>query len=148
MIGSPWVRAVTSILFVSGLSGACSGNPAPGESGYPFNLNGTYDTRFEVQGTNYTGTMIVSTAPGGVVTGSVLLTSPAEVIGDIEGTVADSTFVFESTYTRDGGCGGLLTGTGGIRAEGATSSGTIEIADDCAGGIMEGTYSVIRPSGD
>lgn len=146
MTGSTWMRAAATLLSVSLLSGACAGNPAPGESGYPYNLNGTYETTFEAQGTSYTGTMAVTTATGGVVTGSVLLTSPTEVKGDISGTVADSTFEFSSTYTRDGGCAGLLTGKGGVESNGVASSGTIEIADDCAGGIMEGTYSVVRPA--
>ena len=146
MISSTWLRATATVLSVSVLAGACAGNPAPGESGYPFNLNGSYETVFEAQGTNYTGTMEVTTAPGGVVTGSVILTSPAEVIGDIMGTVVDSTFQFESTYSRDGGCGGLLTGLGAIQANGVASSGAIEIADDCMGGLMEGTYSVALPA--
>lgn len=146
MTGSKWLRAAATILSVSALSGACAGNPAPGESGYPYNLNGTYEATFEAQGTRYTGTLALTTAAGGVVTGSVLLTSPTEVKGDVSGTVADSTFEFGSTYTRDGGCGGLLTGKGGVEADGVASSGSIEIADDCAGGIMEGTYSVVRPA--
>ena len=146
MNGSNWLRAAASVLSVSVLAAGCAGNPAPGESGYKYNLNGTYDTVFEAQGTNYTGTMAVSTAPGGVVTGSVLLTSPAEVIGDVTGTVVDSTFRFESDYTRDGGCGGTLVGTGPIRSGGAGSSGTVEIADDCMGGMMEGSFELVLPA--
>ncbi len=148
MIRSSWVRSAGAAISLSVLAGACAGNPQPGDSGYRFNLNGTYETTFEAMGTKYTGTMTVRTASAGAVTGAVLLTSPTEVIGDIEGTVVDSTFQFESSYSRDGGCGGLLTGAGRIQPNGGTSSGTIEIADDCAGGLMEGTYSLARSDGD
>lgn len=148
MISSRCLRTAASVLAVSVLAAGCAGNPAPGESGYKYNLNGTYETVFEAQGTNYTGTMSVTTAPGGVVTGAVLLTSPAEVIGDVTGTVVDSTFTFESDYVRDGGCGGTLIGTGAILSGGTGSSGTVEIADDCMGGMMEGSFELARPAND
>jgi hypothetical protein len=146
MISSNWLRPVANALSVALLGAGCAGNPAPGESGYRFNLNGTYDAVFEAQGTAYTGTMSVSTAPGGVVTGTVFLTSPAEVIGDVTGTVVDSTFQFESDYLRDGGCGGTLLGAGPIQSGGAGSSGLIEIADDCMGGMMEGSFELALPA--
>lgn len=146
MISSSWLRTTASVLSVAVLAVGCAGNPAPGDSGYEFNLNGTYDAVFEAQGTAYTGTMSVSTAPGGVVTGTVLLTSPAEVIGDVTGMVADSTFQFESDYMRDGGCGGTLIGSGPIQSGGAGSSGFVEIADDCMGGIMEGSFELALPA--
>ena len=146
MRGSTWLRAAASVLSVAFLAMGCAGNPAPGDSGYEYNLNGTYDAVFEAQGTSYTGTVSVSTAPGGVVTGTVLLTSPAEVIGDVTGMVADSTFQFESDYVRDGGCGGTLIGLGPIESGGAGSSGTIEIADDCMGGMMEGSFELALPA--
>jgi hypothetical protein len=144
MISSNWMRGAVAVLSTSVLAAGCAGNPAPGESGYRYNLNGTYEAVFESQGTNYTGTMALTTAPGGVVTGSVILTSPAEVIGDVTGTVVDSTFQFESDYSRDGGCSGTLIGTGVIQSDGIGTSGTIEIADDCTGGIMEGTFDLSR----
>lgn len=146
MISSSWLRATATVLSVALLAVGCAGNPAPGDSGYEYNLNGTYEAAFEAQGTAYTGTMSVSTAPGGVVTGTVLLTSPAEVIGDVTGMVADSTFQFESDYVRDGGCGGTLIGTGPIQSGGAESSGSIEIADDCMGGLMEGSFELALPA--
>jgi len=147
MISSNWMWGAAAVLCVSVLAAGCAGNPAPGESGYRFNLNGTYEAAFESQGTNYTGTMALTTAPGGLVTGSVLLISPAEVFGDVTGTVVDSTFQFESDYSRDGGCYGTLIGTGAIQSDGIGTSGSVEIADDCMGGIMEGTYSLALPSG-
>ncbi len=60
--------------------------------------------------------------------------------------VADSTFQFESDYVRDGGCGGTLIGTGPIESGGTGSSGTVEIADDCMGGMMEGSFELALPA--
>jgi hypothetical protein len=127
------------------LGAACAGNPAPGEPGYRFNLQGNYDVLISVQGMAFTGTAELNTAPGGAVTGELRLTSPESVTADLAGTVADSTFQFESTYTRSGGCDGALVGSGSIAPEGAGTSGDLDVADDCAGGLMEGSFELSRP---
>ena len=67
--------AIPAVLLCS----ACAGNPAPGESGYRFNLQGSYDGALSVQGMAYTGTAELSTAPGGAVTGEIRLESPEAV---------------------------------------------------------------------
>jgi hypothetical protein len=136
-----WWVAVAAMV----VNAACAGNPAPGEPGYRFNLNGTYDALFSAQGTDFTGAAELSTAPGGVVTGIVKLTSPEAVTADLEGTVADSSFRFEATYSRSGGCEGALMGRGEIRPDGAGTSGGVDIADDCLGGMMEGRFRFSRP---
>ena len=138
---APLVAAISAAL----LGAACAGNPAPGESGYRFNLQGDYDVLISVQGMDFTGTADLSTVPGGVVTGELRLTSPEPVTADLTGSVADSTFSFESTYTRGGGCEGALIGTGAIEPEGTGSSGNLDVADDCAGGMMEGKFELSRP---
>jgi hypothetical protein len=126
------------------LGAACAGNPAPGDSGYRFNLQGEYDVLISVQGMAFTGTAELSTVKGGAVNGELRLTSPEPVTAELTGVVADSTFKFESTYTRSGGCEGALIGSGAIEAEGAGSSGNLDVADDCAGGIMEGSFELSR----
>lgn len=126
------------------LGAACAGNPAPGESGYRFNLQGDYDVVISVQGMAFTGTAQLTTVPGGAVTGELRLTSPEPVTAALTGLVADSTFQFESTYTRSGGCEGALIGSGAIETEGAGSSGDLDVADDCAGGMMEGSFELSR----
>ena len=132
------VRCVRTLLRsgipVALLGAACAGNPAPGESGYRFNLQGDYDVLISVEGMAFTGTAELSTVPGGAVTGELRLTSPEPVTAALTGMVADSTFQFESTYTRSGGC----------EAEGLGSSGNLDVADDCAGGMMEGSFELSR----
>lgn len=136
----PLVAAVAAALVGS----ACAGNPAPGESGYRFNMQGAYDVELDVQGMVITGRAQLNTVPGGAVTGELRLTSPEAVTADLTGVVSDSTFQFESTYVRSGGCEGVLIGYGDIEVEGVGSSGSLDVADDCAGG-MEGSYELSRP---
>jgi hypothetical protein len=126
------------------LSFGCAGNPEPGEPGYRFNLNGTYDATFSAQGMDFTGTADLATAAGGAVTGTVRLTSPEMVTAELEGMVADSSFSFESTYSRAGGCEGALLGGGEIQSDGLGTSGDVDIADDCMGGVMEGSFRFTR----
>jgi hypothetical protein len=123
----------------------CAGNPEPGENGYPYNLNGEYDTVFLVQGMPYSGTISLSTGPGGAVTGNVRFDSPVEVTGSLDGSVRDSTLLFESLYERDMGCRGTVIGEGTVAPGGAAASGAIEVADACGGGVMEGTFEASRP---
>jgi hypothetical protein len=140
-------RALTSVvLLAAGMAAGCAGNPGPGESGYPYNLNGEFDVAFLVQGMPYSGTTTLSTAPGGVVTGDVRFDRPVEVVGSFDGSVRDSTLLFESMYERDMGCRGTVIGEGIVLPGGAGASGTIEVADDCAGGVMEGTFEIARPA--
>ena len=129
----------------AGLLAGCAGNPGPGEKGYAYNVNGTYDAVFVVQGMPYSGTATLSTAPGGAVTGEIRFERPEEVLGSFDGSVSDSTLLFESLYERDMGCRGTVIGQGTVLPAGAGVSGTIEIADDCGGGVMEGTFEIARP---
>ncbi len=142
----PRISLLAAIAAVA-VSVGCAGNPEPGDPGYRFNLNGTYDARFSAQGMDFTGSAELATSPGGAVTGTVRLTSPETVTAELEGMVADSTFSFESTYSRAGGCEGALLGGGEIQSEGAGTSGDVDIADDCMGGVMEGSFSFTRSDG-
>lgn len=138
-------RALALLLPAAFLAAGCAGNPEPGDSGYRFNLNGGYDAMVEAQGTAYMGTAELTTLPGGAVTGSIVLTSPGQVEADVTGTVTDSTFQFESVYVRDGGCEGVLLGTGRIEPEGVAASGSVDIADDCSGSMLAGSFKFSRP---
>ncbi len=138
-------RTTGLVLLAAGLAAGCAGNPGPGEKGFPFNLNGAYDAVFLVQGMPYSGTATLSTAAGGAVTGDVRFDTPADVLGSFDGSVRDSTLLFESMYERDMGCRGTVIGEGTVRRGGAGASGTIEVADECGGGVMEGTFEIARP---
>jgi hypothetical protein len=132
-------------LVAAGVLTGCAGNPAPGEKGYPYNLNGEYDAVFVVQGMPYSGLTTLSTAPGGAVTGEIRFDRPVDVLGSFDGSVRDSTLLFESMYERDMGCQGTVIGEGTVLPGGAGASGTIQVADDCGGGVMEGTFEFAGP---
>lgn len=123
---------------------ACSGNPLPGEKGYPYNTTGTYDTEFEAMGVVYAGPARITTSPGGLVYGTVELSGPENVEGDFNGSIAGDTLTFESNYLRGGGCTGLLSGQGSIAEGGGAIEGTAVVDDDCSGDLFDATFVMTR----
>lgn len=123
---------------------ACAGNPQPGDSGYAYNLEGPYKAEFLVDGTPYRGTMNLATAPGGAVRGTFIVTEPARVEGDVEGTIAADTVRFQMPYEiLDNGCVGTVSGSAPVVAGGAGFDGPVELDDSC-GGTLSGTITVTR----
>lgn len=121
---------------------ACAGNPKPGESGYPYNLSGTYQALWMVAGESNTGSMQLATAPGGVVSGSFEVTEPSVVLGTVEGRIVADTIDFQMPYQRDE-CGGVVYGRNAIAAGGLQFGGEVRLVDECAG-EMTGTMEVRR----
>lgn len=123
---------------------ACANNPGPGESGYPYNLTGTYQAVFVVQGEDSRGTMELTTAQGGVVNGSFLITDPPGVgSGTVEGRIVADSIDFQMPYERHGDCNGVISGRSPIAPEGASFGGVIRIDDSCDG-ELNGTLEIRR----
>lgn len=121
-------------LLAAVLLGACAGNPAPGEPGYPYNVAGQYDVEFVVQGEPHVGTAELTTAPGGTVAGTFRVVSPTTVTGTIAGIVADGEISFKMPYTvAAAGCGGTAEASGTVQDGGGTITGTLSTNDGCAG---------------
>lgn len=132
------------VILAAAALAACAGNPKPGESGYPYNLSGVYQVVVLADGTPYRGTMALSTAPGGVVSGSFIVTDPVRVDGAMEGTIAADTLRFEMPYEIQGNeCPGTVRGAAPVVAGGAGFDGPVEIDDSC-GGALSGTITVTR----
>jgi hypothetical protein len=132
------------ILATSTAFAACAGNPQPGESGYAYNLGGSYQVVFLVDGTPYRGTMALATALGGDVSGSFIVTEPARVEGGVEGALAADSFRFEMPYEiLDNGCVGTVSGTAVVSVGGGGFDGPIGLDDSC-GGDLSGTITVTR----
>lgn len=132
------------VILTSTLLAACAGNPRPGESGYPYNLTGSYQAEFVVDGTPYHGTMDLSTASGGAVSGSLTVTDPARVVGMVEGAIVADTFDFQMPYEiLENGCSGVLSGRSAISQGGGAFGGAIRLDDSC-GGEMTGTMTIQR----
>jgi hypothetical protein len=121
---------------------ACSGNPMPGDSGYPYNMTGTYETSIGAMGTVYVGPAEITTSPGGFVYGTLELTGPETVVGVLEGSVAGDTLTFDSHYERGGGCTGVLSGVGTIAEGGESASGDAVVDDDCSGDTFEAVFTM------
>lgn len=108
---------------------ACAGNPGPGESGYAFNVSGTYSGQFVVDGQGVSATLTLQTAPGGVVTGEVRVTEMG-ITAPAEGTVVASQLHLRIAYRNPGnGCDGLAEATATIGEGGATFSGPATITE-------------------
>ena len=133
-----------SLILSAALAAACAGNPGPGETGYPFNLTGRYQAEFLVDGTPYRGTMDLSTASGGAVSGSFAVDDPTPVVGSVEGTIVADTLDFQMPYEiLQNGCAGTVYGRGAI-VEGGTGFGAPIRLDDSCGGELSGTATVTR----
>jgi hypothetical protein len=121
---------------------ACSGNPMPGDQGYPYNMTGMYDADFEALGTVYAGPAEIATSPGGLVYGKIQLDGPETVVGDFEGSISGDTLTFESHYERAGGCTGVLSGNGIIAEGGGSASGDAVVDDDCSGEPFDAAFTL------
>jgi nitrous oxidase accessory protein NosD len=135
---------VTCVILAATSIAACAGNPQPGEPGYPYNLTGRYQVEFLVDGTPYRGVMDLTTAPGGVVSGSFTVTDPAQVDGTVEGGIVADTVDFQMPYEiQENGCMGVVHGRSAIADGGEAFGGAIRLDDSC-GGEMAGTLEVQR----
>jgi hypothetical protein len=131
------------LVILATMTFACAGNPRPGEAGYPYNLTGSYRAEFVVQGTPYRGDMNLTTAPGGIVSGSFSVTGPDAVVGTVEGTIATDSLAFVMPYEQVGGCAGTVEGTAAVSEGGAGFASPIKVQDSC-GGTLSGTVTVER----
>lgn len=130
--------------FTAAVMTACSGNPMPGDSGYPFNMTGMYDASIEALGTVYAGPAEIATSPGGIIYGKIQLDGPETVVGDMEGMISGDTLTWESHYERAGGCTGVISGVGIIEEGGGSANGDAVVDDDCAGDMFDAVFSMSR----
>lgn len=136
---------VAAAPIVIATAAACAGNPQPGDSGYAYNVSDAYAAEFVVDNASYTGSMTLETAPGGVVTGSMNVTSPATITGSVEGMISADTLTFESDYEiADNGCSGIVTGVGVVAEGGGSVSGTMDVYDACGDVTLEGSFDLTR----
>lgn len=135
--------SVTSLILFAAFAAACAGNPQPGESGYPYNLTGRYQAEFLAEGTPYRGTVDLSTAPGGAVSGSFTITDPMQIVGSVEGAIIADTLDFQMPYEiLENGCAGVVHGRGPI-VEGGTGVSSAVRIDSCDG-ELNGTMTLTR----
>ena len=141
-----WIRIKTSgLLILAALVVGCAGSPGPGDSGYPYNVAGDYSGSLTVAGVTMTGTIQVSTQPGGAVTGTVSVNRPIQINGTLNGALAGDQLTVGIAYGNNPatGCsGGTMDGALTISEHGANISGAVKIAD--CGEILDATIDFSR----
>ena len=136
---------VSAVPLIIVIAGACAGNPQPGDPGYAYNLADAYAAEFVVDNSSYTGSMTLETAPGGLVAGSMSVTSPVTISGTVEGSISADTLRFESDYEiAENGCTGTVNGVGVIAEGGGAVSGSMDVYDACADATLEGSFDLVR----
>ena len=124
---------------------ACGGTPGPGDSGYAYNVDGRYTGSVSVDGQAFSGDLDMTTAGGGVVSGTFRVTQPVQLSGDIEGTLMNDQLTVRMAYGNNPftGCrGGTMTGTLTVAEDGASMAGPVMI-DDC-GQVLGASVSYRR----
>lgn len=138
------IRFSMSLMILAMVVVGCAANPKPGDAGYAFNVTGTYEADFDLEGIVYSGSIDLSTAPGGVVEGSFDLSDPVPIQGTVRGTISADTLSYEGEYTSlSDGCAGAVTGSGVVLTGGESVTGEFGI-DDMCGGQMGGTFTFTR----
>jgi len=135
----------TGLLVLAGLVAGCAASLGPGDAGYPYNVDGDYSGSLMVSGLTMTGTIGVSTQPGGMVTGTVSVNRPIQINGTLNGTLAGDQLTVGIAYGNNPatGCsGGTMDGALTISEHGANISGAVKIAD--CGEMLDATINFSR----
>ncbi|MDX1660452.1 MAG: hypothetical protein R3326_01565 [Gemmatimonadota bacterium] len=125
------------------LGAACATTPRPGETGYPYNVEGVYQSDFVVEGTAYRGTTELETEPGGAVRGDFSVERPVGIVGEVSGTISNDSLSFSGTYSQSTGCDGTISGRGEVSEGGDRVEGPLRVDDSC-GGVLQGTFEFDR----
>lgn len=133
IFGGSTARRVIGALPALALLAACAGNPRPGETGYPFNVAGEYDAEFVASdGSTYHGSMRLTTAIGGTVTGSMEISDPMRIDGDVEGTLVENELALALSYDiPDFACAGTAAGSAAVGEGGSPVTGELETDGGC-----------------
>lgn len=127
--------------------GACAGAPGPGDPGYEYNLNGSYVGEIAADDGNFfSATFELETMPGGEVVGTMSVTDPFSIEGDVTGMIIGAEASLDMTYEiTDQGCGGSFSGSAVIDAGGNGAAGSMEVTEDgCGGGPTAITMTFTR----
>ena len=125
---------------------ACAGTPGPGDSGYPYNVAGTYTGTIVVDGTPFRGLLDVEIGDRGAVQGNLRVTQPAAMVVRLTGTLVGNELSVEMNYDNNPatGCatGGTATGTLTIVEGGGELSGPVTIRE--CGQVLAASFQLTR----
>ena len=134
------------IIALSAAIVACAGTPGPGDSGYPYNVDGAYTGSITVNNVPFSGSLEVEIGDGGAVQGNFTVTQPVAMAVRVAGTVVGNEFTVEMNYDNNpaSGCttAGTVTGTLVIVEGGAELSGPVTITE--CGQTLTATLQLAR----
>jgi hypothetical protein len=106
----------------------------------------TYDAKFvSSEGQAYTGTVTFAVDAKGVVTGTMKLVDPVQVLGKLGGTVKDGKWTFEYPYEiPEQGCTGTVKGEGKVSADNKTVEGSGVAGGGCAEQPIQLTFTFTK----
>jgi hypothetical protein len=117
------------LVIVLTASAACAANPAPGQRGYPFNLDGTYTGRVFFAGDPFDATLELDTRGGGTVEGTFRIRQPVPIRGSVDGVIVDNLLRVSIAYGSPGGCAGFMEGVLNIERGGDVFEGPVTVRD-------------------
>lgn len=112
---------------------ACHGGSAarPGDTGYPFNVRGSYEGRLVFDGQPFDASLQLSTDSQGRVRGAFVVARPVTIEGRAEGVVIDDLLRLTVTYRSSNGCDGTVEGILSVEPGGGSFEGPVTVRD-CA----------------
>ncbi len=144
--GQSLVKGLTTVVVMI-LAAACASGPGPGQSGYPYNVDGRYSGRLMVEGEPFDATFDLATGRSGRVRGSFIVRAPLEIQGDIDGRVVDDLLRVTLIYANTGPdgrqtCEGVVEGVLTVSPGGGIVDGPVTITD--CGDALPGRMSFRR----
>ena len=107
----------------------CATTPGPGDTGYAYNVGGSYVGRLFVGGSPFDATLQLRTLVGGRVAGGFRVTSPVELDGPVRGSVVDDLLRITITYAGPDGCDGRIEGILTVEPGGDVVEGPVTVTD-------------------
>ena len=133
-------------IIASAVLAGCAGTPGPGQTGYPFNLDGSYTGRVFFAGDPFDATLDLDTSGDGAVQGTFRVSAPVSISGPVEGVIVDNLLRLTISYRSPGGCDGSMEGVLTIEPGGETVEGPVTVRD--CGEPIAGRLGFRRRSGD
>ncbi len=132
------LRSLVLVAILAGSSTWQAAAPAPAAP--------TYDAKYtDADGQVYTGTLTFAVDAKGVVTGTMKLTDPLEIVATLGGTVKDGKWTFDYPFEIPSqGCSGTVKGTGDISADSKTVQGSAMSSGGCSEQPIQLTFTLTR----
>jgi hypothetical protein len=100
-------------------------------------LVGAYEGRLLIEGRPFRATMTLRRSGARTLTGSLVVVSPVEIDGSVEGVVVDGLLRLIVTYEGADGCGGTIAGILDVPTDSPTLAGPVTV-HDCRGPVAGG----------